>query len=69
MIYNGSRASGYRVKFYFDTRTGRSPVLEYIKCLSEQERAKVLKYIEFLREHDGVLDEPYAKHIRGKIAA
>ena len=28
---------------------------------------KVLKYIEFLRERKGVLDEPYSKHIRGKL--
>jgi len=26
-----------------------------------------LKYIEFLREHKGVLDEPYSRHIKGKI--
>ena len=30
-------------------------------------RAKVIKYIEFLRNSDGYLDEPYSKHIKDKI--
>ena len=66
MIYNGSTTE-YKVKFYKDTETGRSPVLEYIKGLKDREEAKVLKYIEFLRINKGYLDEPYSKHIRGKI--
>lgn len=41
--------------------------MEYIECLNDKEKAKVLKYIEFLREHKGYLDEPYSKHIEGKI--
>lgn len=64
MIYNENNE--YSVKFYKDSR-GTTPVLEYIDALSYKEKAKVLKYIEFLREHEGVLDEPYAKHIKGKI--
>lgn len=56
----------YEVKFYVDSR-GNSPVLDYIEGLSLKEKAKVLRYIEFLRVNKGVLDEPYAKHIRGKI--
>jgi len=64
MIYNGS--GGYEVKFYADSK-GYSQVFDYIESLKDKERAKVLKYIEFLREHDGVLDEPYSKHIVGKI--
>lgn len=64
MIYNEN--SEYTVKFYQDAR-GAIPVLEYIDDLPRKERAKVLKYIEFLREHQGVLDEPYSKHITGKI--
>lgn len=66
MIYNEG-ATEYRVKFYKDTETSRSPVLEYIKGLKDREEAKVLKYIEFLRSNKGYLDEPYSKHIRGKI--
>ena len=57
----------YRVKFFKDIKTGQSPVLDYIKRLSEKEEAKVLKYIEFLRINKGYLDEPYSKHIKGKI--
>ena len=57
----------YKIKFYKDSQTGKSPVLEYIDNLNRKERAKILKYIEFLREHEGYLDEPYSKHIKGKI--
>jgi len=64
MIYNENQE--YKVKFYTDGG-GKSPVLKYIERLSDKEKAKVLKYIEFLREHKGILDEPYSKHIKGKI--
>jgi len=62
MIYNE-----YKTKFYKDSRTGRDPVLEYINKLHIKEQTKILKYIEFLRESKGVLDEPYSRHIKGKI--
>ena len=65
MIYGGEQE--YQATFYQDPQTGRSPVLDYIEALNDKEKAKVLKYIEFLREHKGVLDEPYSKHIQGKI--
>lgn len=65
MIYDGT--SKYQVKFYMDPKTGRAPVLIYIKSLPKKEAAKVSKYIEFLKEHGGYLDEPYSKHIEGKI--
>lgn len=65
MIYNGKRE--YKVKFYTDARSGKSPVFEYVENLRDKERAKVLKYIRFLRENEGYLDEPYSKHIKGKI--
>ena len=65
MIYNGD--TKYKVKFYKDIKTGVSPVLKYIEGLELKQRAKVLKYIEFLREHKGYLDEPYSRHIKGKI--
>ena len=63
MIYNNIE---YKVKFFKDPKNN-SPVSEYINGLDVKERAKVSKYIEFLREHKGVLDEPYSKHIKGKI--
>jgi len=66
MIYYKS-ATEYKVKFYKDIRTGRSFVLEYIDDLKDKEKAKVLKYVEFLRINKGYLDEPYSKHIKGKI--
>lgn len=57
----------YKVKFFTDPETGRIPVKEYLDGISDKERAKLLKYIEFLRENKGVLDEPYTKHIQDKI--
>ena len=66
MIYNES-VKEYRVKFYKDIKTGRNPVLDYIEKLRDKEEAKVLKYIEFLRINRGYLDEPYSKHVKGKI--
>lgn len=65
MIYNDP--GEYRVKFYRDSKTGKSPVLEYINSLRKKEAAKVSKYIEFLRANKGHLDEPYSKHIKGAI--
>ena len=66
MIYPENRRE-YKVKFYRNGKTGESPVLEYIKELGRKDRAKVSKYIEFLRANEGYLDEPYSKHITGKI--
>lgn len=39
----------------------------YIKSLPDKDRSKIYKYIEFLRENKGYLDEPYSRHIDGKI--
>ena len=66
MIYSEDTTE-YRVKFYRDIKTGRSPVLEYIEGLREKEGSKILKYIEFLRIQRGYLEEPYSRHIKGKI--
>lgn len=57
----------YKVKFFSDPETGQNPVRKYLDEVSDKERAKILKYIEFLREHKGVLDEPYTKYVRNKI--
>ena len=65
MVYTGN--SNYKVKFYRDSKKGNSPALEYIEKLNQKERTKILKYIEFLRLNNGYLDEPYSKHIKGKI--
>ena len=66
MIYKETKEE-YRVKFYTESKNGKSPILEYLKELPEKEEAKIAKYIEFLRVHKGYLDEPYSKHITGKI--
>lgn len=57
----------YRALFYVDPRTGAIPVKRYIESLEGKVAAKVLKYIAFLREHKGHLDEPYSRHIEGSI--
>lgn len=57
----------YKVVYFTDIKTGHTPVREYINLTSTKDQAKIFKYIEYLRQHDGVLDEPYSKHIRGKI--
>jgi len=66
MIYNGNNQE-YRVKFYQNSQSGKSTVLDYVENLDIKSKAKILKYIEFLRQHQGYLDEPYTKHIKGKI--
>lgn len=58
--------NNYEVQYYVDNR-GKAPVREYINGLNLKERAKVLKYIDFLKQNDGKLDEPYSRHIEGKI--
>lgn len=62
MIYNK-----YKVYYYQNSQNNKVPVLEYIGKLSSKEIAKVFKYIDFLRDNKGILDEPYSKHIKGKI--
>ena len=57
----------YKVKFYENNNTQENPVLNYIEKLRAKEQQKILKHIEVLRENDGYLDEPYARHIKGKI--
>jgi phage-related protein len=67
MIYTDFMPNEYRVTFYRKESNGEEPVKEYIDRLDKKTRAKVLKYIEFLRECDGYLEEPYSRHIQGKI--
>jgi len=65
MIYNGR--SEYKVKFYKNPGTGKEPALEYLKSLAKKDRTKVSKYREELRKRGGYLDEPYSRHVEGKI--
>ncbi len=64
MIYNNIE---YKVKFYLNPKTDKSDVRKYIYGLALKEKTKVLKYVEFLRINKGVLNEPYSRHIKGKI--
>jgi len=63
MIYIRSE---YKIRFYQDNK-GRVYILNYLEKITIKERAKILKYIEFLKDNKGYLDEPYSKHIKGKI--
>ena len=63
MIYNKK----YKIYYYRNSQNEQIPVLEYIEKLSPKDKAKVFKYINFLRDNNGVLDEPYSKHIKSKI--
>ncbi|MFA6534440.1 MAG: type II toxin-antitoxin system RelE/ParE family toxin [Patescibacteria group bacterium] len=65
MIYNDNQE--YSVKYYKDLKTGRTPVKEYILGLDVKQRAKVARYIKLLKINQGYLDEPYSRHISGKI--
>lgn len=59
--------SEYKIKFYQNSTSKKEPVLDYLEKLDKKNRAKIFRYIEFLREYEGYLDEPYSKHIKGKI--
>ena len=64
MIYNKDE---YTVKFYQNSENYKSDVYKYIERLSNKVQSKIYKYIEHLRINNGYLDEPYSKHIKGKI--
>ncbi len=57
----------WTVEFYIDLHTGERPVRDFILDLPKREKGKIVKYIELLRASDGILDEPYSRHIKGKI--
>lgn len=57
----------YKVKFYQKSSNGIMPVKEYLSKLSTKEYTKAYRYIEYLRLSNGYLEEPYSKHIKGKI--
>mgnify|MGYP001610643080 CR=1 len=52
---------------YYTNQKGEKPVEEYILVLQRKERAKILSYINLLRDSQGYLEEPYSRHITGKI--
>jgi phage-related protein len=58
---------GYKIKFYKNSKNGKEAVLDYIENLDIKNKAKVVKYIDFLLQNNGYLDEPYSKHIKDKL--
>ncbi len=56
----------YRIYYYTDFK-GKEIVREYIEKLPKKEQVKVFAYLELLKDKKGYLDEPYSKHIKGKI--
>lgn len=60
------RKEEYKICYYIDDN-GKRPVKEYINKLSEREQVKIFAYLDLLKERNGYLNEPYSKHIIGKI--
>ncbi|MBU2545213.1 type II toxin-antitoxin system RelE/ParE family toxin [Patescibacteria group bacterium] len=56
----------YRIQYYVDHK-GKTLVEDYINKLSKKEQLKFFSYLEILKDSQGYLDEPYSKHIKGKI--
>ncbi len=60
-------SNDYKAEFYKDYK-GFSQVEDYLlKIKPDNERAKVAAAIIFLCEKGGYLEEPYSKHVEGKI--
>jgi len=57
----------YRIFYYKNSQTGKQPARKFIYSLTRKTRAKIFKYLEYLKMSDGYLDEPYSRHIKGKI--
>ncbi len=57
----------YRIQFYINSKTGECPTEKFLRGLPPHVQAKINKYLEFLRLHEGHIDEPYSRHIVGKI--
>jgi len=57
----------YKIRYYINSQTGQEPLVEYVESLEEKSKAKIKKYVEYLRLCEGYLDEPYSRHITGKI--
>jgi len=53
--------------YYCQDVKGEIPALNYIDNLAKKDRAKVKKYIDFLQQNKGRLNEPFCRHIKGEI--
>lgn len=61
-----TESNNYRIVYYVSP-DGREPVKDYINSLPIKEQAKIFAFIQYLKEQKGYLNEPYSKHIKGKI--
>lgn len=62
-----NRYNEYRIYYYQNSYTKRTPVLEYIQKIPAKDGGKVAAYIVLLRNYKGRLDEPYSRYIRSGI--
>lgn len=51
---------------YYQTESGKVPVMEFLLSLQPKMRAKAYSEIELLKAHGPALREPYVKPIKGK---
>jgi phage-related protein len=65
MIY--SNFEEYTILFYRNSQTNEMPARKFIESLDLKVRLKIEKYFKMLQLRQGYLDEPYARHIQGKI--
>lgn len=65
MIYNNPNE--YTLHYYIESSTNKKPARDFIFSLDTKVKAKVRSYFEYLQQHNGYLDEPYARHIVDKI--
>ena len=56
----------YQIVFYWDER-GREPVHEFMESLAFKTRAKILKFLEILKQEGPGLRRPYADKLAGKL--
>ncbi|MDO8626427.1 MAG: type II toxin-antitoxin system RelE/ParE family toxin [Candidatus Magasanikbacteria bacterium] len=57
----------YTLHYYVDSCGKAKPAQLFIKALPEKVQLKIFKYLFYLRDKGGYLDEPYSRHITGKI--
>ena len=58
--------TAFSVEFY-EAKDGRQPVRDFLLQLEPKMRAKVMTYVELLRDNGNNLREPYSKHIQDGI--
>lgn len=58
---------GYQIQFYVNSQSRKRPVENFLRDFPTPAQIKIAKYIEHLRANNGYLDEPYSRHIIGKI--